>query len=71
MSDEHANSKAKSGAKSAAALNPKNSPQKPAASFRVKLDEFSLKASQELKPKNVKKRVKRDMKIIRRFSFST
>lgn len=48
-----------------------NTPKKAAAKFKVKLDEFSLKASQELKPKNVKKRVKKDMKIIRRFSFST
>ena len=49
----------------------KNASKKPAARFKVTLDEFSLKASQELKPKNVKKRVKKDMKIIRRFSFST
>jgi len=49
----------------------KNAVKKPAAKFKIKLDEFSLKASQELKPKNVKKRVKKDMKIIRRFSFST
>ena len=48
-----------------------NKPKKPVARFIVKLDEFSLKASQELKPRNVKKRVKKDMKIIRRFSFST
>lgn len=48
-----------------------NAAKKPVAKFKIKLDEFSLKASQELKPKNVKKRVKKDMKIIRRFSFST